>query len=428
MVGGRWVNFLKTARKHVRSGLAVLLLLIVLGVSGYYACLELQGRHHLGAARQALAQRKFPPAWEHLSQCLKVWPDRAEIHFLAARTARRGGAYHLALHHLNRCQQLQEPNEATALEWALLRAQQGDLADIEYDLQRRAEAHDADAVLVLEALAQGYKDTFRQDLALQALERWLAREPDNIQALLWRAAIWEQLRRFSQALEDYRQAFELDPEHDPTRLRLAELLLDMKRRPEALEHFQSLRQRQPDDPSVLSGLARCLRELGRSEEAEQILDHLLVADPGDVRILTERAKLALEVGPGPAAESWLRQAVLLAPHDYEAAYTLGRCLHQLGQEKEAKTYFSRAAQIEADETRLRQLLRQIEKSPSDPELRVEAGILCLRRGSEPEGERWLASALRLDPDHRAAHLALVNHYQRIGKYELAERHRRALLK
>ena len=53
-----------------------------------------------------------------------------------------------------------------------------------------------------------------------------------------------------------------------------------------------------------------------------------------------------------------------------------------------------------------------------------AWILFFRFGEDKEGERWLFLALQADPTYRPAHEALAAYYQRTGRPELAENHRR----
>lgn len=84
-------------------------------------------------------------------------------------------------------------------------------------------------MLLLEALTWGYMKTFRLPEAVQSLEFWLKREPDNVQALLWRAEVAERRQQHPQALDDYRRVVELEPERAAARLRLAELLVFVHR-------------------------------------------------------------------------------------------------------------------------------------------------------------------------------------------------------
>ena len=70
------------------------------------------------------------------------------------------------------------------------------------------------------------------------------------------------------------------------------------------------------------------------------------------------------------------------------------------------------------------MTHDLAKSPQDPELHCELGRLLLRTGQRDEGLRWLHSALRVSPRHRATHRALVDYYQRKGDKQRAEIHRK----
>ena len=68
--------------------------------------------------------------------------------------------------------------------------------------------------------------------------------------------------------------------------------------------------------------------------------------------------------------------------------------------------------------------RQMNVRPRDPALRCELGRLFLERGARPSAERWLLSAVQLDPHYRPAHEALAQLYEEQGDSEKAEQQRR----
>jgi hypothetical protein len=45
---------------------------------------------HWRKAQLAYQQEQYPQAREHLTVCLRVWPNSPEVHLLAARVSRRG--------------------------------------------------------------------------------------------------------------------------------------------------------------------------------------------------------------------------------------------------------------------------------------------------------------------------------------------------
>src|SRR5919201_3289118 len=219
---GRWRKLLPGLWRHpvlVSVGLG----LVGLGV--YLASRDLRARQQLRAAEQALQQEDLSRALANLRLCLETWPDRADLHYLAARTARRAAAYDEAEEHLRHCLRLQGPSEAVELEGALLRAQRGDLARDEGYLVACVHQDHPDTLAILEALTKGYAQTYRLPEALRCVQRWVQRQPNNAQALLWRGQIWEQLYYPREALGDYRRGVDLAPENDEGRLRPAPEIL-----------------------------------------------------------------------------------------------------------------------------------------------------------------------------------------------------------
>src|SRR5262249_49096526 len=152
--------------------------------------------------------------------------------FLAARTARRAGAYDDAERHLRAYQQLDAVPEALELERALLRVQRGDTTSFESYLLACGKKDHPDSLLILEALLKGYIKTYRLSRAAYFLSLWLEREPTDVQALLWRGEVAER-RQSSEAADFYRRAAEADPEHEEARLHLADALVRLRRYAEA---------------------------------------------------------------------------------------------------------------------------------------------------------------------------------------------------
>jgi tetratricopeptide (TPR) repeat protein len=368
----------------------------------------------LTAAGRALDCRDYAAAYPRLTECLKRRPRDCRLLFLAARTARRAGLYPQAEEHLRVCQHLEGPTDAIALERALLRAQQGDL-EIEPYLQGRAQQGDPDTLVIWETLIQVYIQTHRLFDALDLLNRYLERRPDDVDVLLGRGFVRERLFEYPDALKDYRRAVAIAPDNDRARRRLAETLLVLGPPEEAVEQFTLLRQRQPGDADVQLGLARAHRQLGHDDQARPLLDALLVEYPQHVGALTERGRLALDEGDLGRAEDWLRTAVAHAPYDRPALYNLYQCVQRRGPEEEARVCRARFDRVDADLKRLDTISQAVLERPRDPALRCEGGEIFLRNGQEEEGLLWLNMALRLDPDYHPAHQALAAYRERVTR-------------
>ena len=413
---GRW-------RLVAQAAFGLALLLITAGVA-LLTYRQLWADYHYREAERAIGRRDFDEAQAHLALCLEVWRTDEATHFLLARTARRAGSYAVAEQHLKACKKLGWVPEAIALERALLEAQRDDPAAVEVYLLGCVHEDHPDSVLILEALTQGYLKNFRLKQALDCLELWLRRQPDDVQALAWRGEALERLHHYERAIDDYRRALDLDPGRDEIRLRLAAILIEDHRLDEAVGHCELLYQRQPGNPEAVIGLAVCRREQGRTEEARQLLDLLLAAAPRHPQGLTERGKLALDSGQLEEAEDWLRKAVAVAPYERDTVHAFCKCLQGRGKQDEAKGWLERLARIDTDLVRMNEVMHRIMLAPRDPKLCSEAGAILLRNGQEEAGLHWLNSALQEQPGCRPAHQALADYFERHGKPDPAAYHRR----
>jgi tetratricopeptide (TPR) repeat protein len=353
----------------------------------------------------ALAGREYGKARDYLNRYLSARPGDARARLLAARAARRMKAYHEAREHLQRCRQDGGDKEALDVEDALIEVQRGDERPVE-ELRQRAQQDDELALVILEVLIQHDLDTHQLWKALHGLTQYLNRRPDDLQALLGRARIWERFLSFQDALRDYRQAVAAHPDNKRARLRLADTLLIAGTPAEALAHYQWLAEREPQRREVRLGLARCRRQLGPVEEARKLLDGLLAEAPDYGEALWERGQLAMDEGKPAEAEPWLQRAAVLLPYDRRPQYALYRCLLDL-KRPEAEKVNARVAQIDADVRRLGQVHQEVMKRPNDAALRCRGGLLFLRNGERREGIRWLRQALRLDPGCQEARKALA---------------------
>jgi tetratricopeptide (TPR) repeat protein len=363
--------------------------------------------YHARAADRAIARGEFDEAREHLAVCLDVWPNRASTLLLATRTARRAGRLDEAERHLTRLQSQHGPSEQTALEWALLRVERGDVDRAVGYLQSTIGPDHPDAPLVCEALARGYLLTDRLLELRSVADRWLEARPGDTHALYYRGLACERMNQRAEAVASYRESIEADPENVEARLHLAELVLVLdKDYAQALDHYERARARRPSDPMVILGLARCQEGLGNTAAARDLLDGLLAAHPDHARALAARGRVALAEDDPAGAEKWLRQAVERAPEDAAALISLQSALSLQGKADEAKQLEPRINQIKTDLKRYTEVVLAIANDPRNPALRTEAATICQRLGRKGEQRRWLASALLIDPHYEPARTAL----------------------
>lgn len=373
--------------------------------AGYYG----YGYFTYRRAEEALARHRYEEAYRHYCSYLEIHPDSAEGHFEAARAARRANLYSDAAHHLARCRTLGWVEQEINLEKLLFMAQQGELEPNESMLWEWCQKNHPEKNLICEALAKGNLATYQLSKAVDYLNPIIHDDPTDAPALLMRGEAWERLRYLDKAQDDYESCLALDPEIVAARVRYGELLLSNHRGSEALPHFEWLHERMPHNNDYSRGYARSLKEAGRIAEAQGALEEILETHPQDFQALAELGGIHLAKGRPEYAEKLLRKAADLAPYEPGIIFCLAQCLDHNGNAAEAKTLRKRHEQIDKDLDRMRDLLRLMASRPKDPELRLEAGQIMIKNGQEAEGLRWVKSALRIDPEFKAAIQFLKDH-------------------
>lgn len=385
----------------------LLLFALVLGSVAALAAAQLWAWYHYRAAQAALNHYHFAQARSHLALTLRLWPSSWRAHLLATRAARLDGAIEEAKEHLLVCQQQQPKEESVLLEWALLRAQVGELAAVEEYLRDQLSRGSAQTPLIQEALIEGYIRTYRIGPALAGVEEWLKRQPDDTQALYLQGCIWQQVQRPQKALPSYRRAVELDPERDDARWRLCQCLLRQGLYAEANSHLEHLHRLYPQNAEMTVALASARFKQGWMAEARQLLDAVLAEQPDNAAALRERGRLDLAYGKVADAEKWLRHAAQVNPHDAQLLPLLSMALEQQGKQDEAQIVQDRLKENDRNFQRLEQIcLHELGERPHDAVLHAELGSLLLRLGHREDGRNWLLLALQEDPNCVAARTAL----------------------
>jgi tetratricopeptide (TPR) repeat protein len=399
-----------------RRPLRSLMALVLLGVVGFVAFevgFTVWLDYHRRAARDDLDRYRLPQAQTHLTACLWAAPHDPDCLFLAARAARRSGAFERADDFLNQYEAARgKDDQGLILERVLLQAQRGEIKRVSAFCDARVRDGHADAPLILEALTAGFLRTYNLADAQSALDAWKKLRPDDVQAAIFQGALYDLQDRTTDAIAQYRRAVELDPDNPEALSRFSGALVQTFQADEALGYLVRLRRLTPKDPRVLVLMAQCHILLKHNPEAAALLDEALAADPNQVEALTLRGKVAIEDGRLEDAEKLFRKAVERDPGRYDARYQLVTCLSSLGRDAESKAEQQRLDQLEADMKEIHEIVtRRMQASPFDPEPRYRAGMIALRAGVLKEGLRWMESALEVDPNYVEAHNVLARYYQ-----------------
>jgi tetratricopeptide (TPR) repeat protein len=387
--------------------------------------------YQLWAAERALKRYAFDEAQGHLDSYMELRSGDADVHLLAAQIARRRDAYAEAEKHLTAAFQQGGMTETLALERSLLTAQQGNFESVERSLWGRTGPDYPEAVLVLEALAKGYVNHFRQAQTLFCLNLLLEREPNHPNALLARARAWEdraahgEKDREEDALHDYEKAVELNPTFE-AQLGLAGTLYRTGRVHDALVQYERLYHAQPDNTELGLGLARCCFSVHRVQDAKQLLHKILDSSQDHAGALLELGRIRLHEYATPEAESLLRRAVANSPlYRSEPLRLLCRCLELANKPEESQQFGDELGRREAAVLEVERMTSQAGREPLNVSLRFEIGKKLTALGRDEDGAAALMSVIDLDPRHGPAHEVLADYFERIGRSERALHHRRS---
>jgi tetratricopeptide (TPR) repeat protein len=394
----------------------------------YFGVRHLRYRQEVRAAQNALAQRDWQSARQHVDSALVHSPDDPELLLMAARAARRQEQLNIAQQYLDTCQRaLGEESEPIKVERALLHVHRGSLAGVEAYLRARVRENDLATLEILDVMSAALIIDYRVAEAQSVLDDLLSRQPDHFDALVRRGWTARNMGWYAEAIKYYTQALDLRPEVDAVRLALGEIQVALGKFGDAQQHFELLRQNQPNNPSVLFGLGRALAGQGQKEQARELFDKVLATNSKDWKALCERGWIAVQLDQPAEGESYLRSALALAPPDLPLLTRLADCLRLTGKQEEARQFRERADRLRADLQRAGELGDLIrDKNPADAAPRYELGSVLLRLGKKQDALHWLMTALEHDPGHVKTHELLIELYQSVGDLQHAEQHRRYL--
>jgi tetratricopeptide (TPR) repeat protein len=117
------------------------------------------------------------------------------------------------------------------------------------------------------------------------------------------------LGKNEEALENYQQAYELEPENIHTVIMIAHCYLDLKNYEEALKYYFRVEYKEPGNLKILRPIAFCYFALGRFEESEKYYDRLS-AGKLNAHDQINKGHLALCKGKKKEAVDLYRQSII----------------------------------------------------------------------------------------------------------------------
>jgi predicted TPR repeat methyltransferase len=152
----------------------------------------------------------------------------------------------------------------------------------------------------------------RRDEAVRDIDHALRIAPGFAEAHYHRGMVLQQEKRYPDALECYRRAVQLNPDHSQAWIRLAFVLSRMKGSPhECIAALDRALRARPDDADALSARAGLLTGLRLLDEGLADYDRALELAPRDAKIHSDRGEcLLLQKRPQEAAAAFRRSLEL----------------------------------------------------------------------------------------------------------------------
>ncbi len=195
-------------------------------------------------------------------------------------------------------------------------------------------------------------------------ESWLAKHPDDLDAVARYGKVLGQQERYPEAEQLYRRALKAAPSHKSLRRSLLDLLVKAERVPDALKEYAELDRLEPNHPDILRAWGSLILEDKSQPDAAKrmaavaVWKRLLAARRKDPVIVSQVADLLRQAKLSDEAIELYRQAAALAPNDPQYREYLGEYLHTLDRRDAAVAVWKEIAT--GDKRTTRNLVRLAE--------------------------------------------------------------------
>jgi len=179
------------------------------------------------------------------------------------------------------------------------------------------------------------------------------------------------------------------------------------------------------DPDVVQAVREARAAVAQAPEAAEAWGKL--ADRYYVHDFTEAAARcytrAMELDPDKASYGYRKGWSLIDSDPEQAAQAFEQSLKSLDDYAPAHEVYAEVLfRLGREEEALRHFVRASELDPRDPASEAGQGQVWLARGDAEQARVHLEEAVRRDPGHVEAHLALAQAYLVLGQSELARQH------
>lgn len=279
---------------------------------------------------------------------------------------------------------------------------------------------------VLAAMVQGFLNQGDHPSTSQALRLWNELYENDPKAAFWQGVYSTVTYDLDTALSSFKRSIDLDPNDPKARQELAEVYLEKASFEEARDLFEWLIERRNGTPEIITGYARSLLNLGFADQAAEQLKKL----PDIAKLPSPELALVCETNlEADQAQQASDQATILLSRWPDAMPYLqlkARSLAKLGQTAQSETLFAQAAESQNRRPQVDQMIERMATEPNNPELRRDMGELMMKYLDPAGGIGYIQIASRTNPFDLKTQELLASYYEKEGKLQVAESHRRMI--
>ncbi|HUD88067.1 MAG TPA: tetratricopeptide repeat protein [Xanthobacteraceae bacterium] len=188
------------------------------------------------------------------------------------------------------------------------------------------EPDHADALHLLGVLAS---QIGRHDVAVELIDRAIARDRSSPRYYSNRGLALAGLQRFAEAIASYDRALSLRPEDPEVLYNRGNALLALARPDEALATYERALRARPDYAEAMCNRGAALAALGRNAEVLASYDRVLAKHPDHAEALSNRGNALKALGRFGEALASYDRALMMRPDDAQACFNRGVTLHEL---------------------------------------------------------------------------------------------------
>lgn len=181
--------------------------------------------------------------------------------------------------------------------------------------------------------------------AVDAWNRALAMEADDVAALSNLGSVYSYLGEHEQSAAQFQKALDADPENYKTRTNLGVALARLGRRDEAIEHLKKSLALNPGEVGTYTAMGTVLSNAGRDAEARKVLEQALAIDESSAEVHNSLGGVLARTNDFAAAIPHFEKALAISPNDPVTLYNLGRAYVATGRAAEGIRYVERADQL-----------------------------------------------------------------------------------